>query len=339
MTCHVYITISQEGRIARYAMDEGDGALTHQGDVVVPGRPAPVAIDPMRQHMYVARRDDLRINSYRIDASSGELTELGNIPIQTDPCYIATDRTGRYLLSAYYLGQRAAVHRIGDDGALETNPIEDRHTATGAHCFQTDPSNRFAFVPHIDNLGGPNAIFQFKFDEATGSLEPNDPPRVEQKPKTGPRHFCIHPSKDMFYFSNEQGSSVSAYAFDKDAGTLSIQQTIKNLPEGWTGQNSCSQIRMTPDGRFLYAPNRGNDMLAEYAVDAETGLLTSLGHVPTQKIPRVFEIDPSGKFLLSAGMNDGKLGVFRITKSGRLDKTAEYDVGSEPMWVTILPVG
>ncbi len=320
-------------------MDESDGSLVHQGDVAVPGRPAPVAIDPMRRHMYVARRDDLRINSYRIDAASGELTELGNIPIEADPCYIATDRTGRYLLSAYYLGQRVAVHRIGDGGTLETNPTEDRHTAIGAHCFQTDPSNKFAFVPHVDNRGGPNAIFQFKFDEATGSLEPNDPPRVEQKPGTGPRHFCIHPSMDMFYFSNEQGNSVSAYSFDRASGTLSIQQTINNLPVGWTGQNSCAQIRMTPDGRFLYAPNRGNDTLAEYAVDAETGLLESLGHARTQERPRVFEIDPSGKFLLSAGINDGKIGVFRITESGRLDKTAEYDVGLVPMWAAILPVG
>lgn len=336
MTYNVYITISQEGRIARYSMDEDTGALTHAGDVIALGRPAPIAVDPSRRFMYVARRDDLRMNSYRIEDDGG-LTLLGDITIQTDPCYIGTDRTGRFLLSAYYLGQRVSVHRIGDDGALVATPIEYRHTATGAHYFQTDPSNKFAFVPHIANRGGPNAIFQFRFDDETGLLTPNDPPRVEQEPNMGPRHFCIHPTLPVFYVSNEQDSSVSVYDFDAQSGTLAIKQTINNLPEGWTGRNSCAQIRMTPDGRFLYAPNRGNDTMAEYAASPETGLLTSLGHTPTQKYPRAFEIDPAGKFLLSAGLHDGKVAVFRITGSGRLDKQAEVDVGAEPMWVTILP--
>src|SRR5215510_6857260 len=69
--------------------------------------------------------------------------------------------------------------------------------------------------------GGPNAIFQFTFDPHTGHLTPNSPPRVGQPTRTGPRHFCFHPSKDILYFSNEQGSSVTGYTLDPATGTLS----------------------------------------------------------------------------------------------------------------------
>jgi 6-phosphogluconolactonase len=317
-------------------MDEETGALTHQGDVSAPGRPAPIAVDPQQKFMYVARRDDLQINSYRINASDGDLIEIGSIPIPTDPCHMAMDQTGKFLLSAHYMGARAMVHRVGNNGALEADPAEDFHTAIGSHCFQTDRSNRFAFVPHIDNRGGANAIFQFKFDELTGKLKPNSPARVPQNKNVGPRHFCIHPSLDIFYFSNEQGSSISTYDFDRNSGHLSLIQTVSNLPKEWARFSKCSQILIIPNGRYLYAPNRGNDTIAEYEVDPVTGLLTPLGHTPSQEIPRVFDIDPAAKFLLSAGLYDGKVGVFRITENGKLKKTAAYDVGEEPMWVTIL---
>jgi 6-phosphogluconolactonase len=230
-------------------MDEETGALTHQGDVSAPGRPAPIAVDPQQQFMYVARRDDLQINSYRINSSDGNLTEIGSIAIPTDPCHMAMDRTGKFLLSAHYMGARAMVHRVGNEGALEAEPADDFHTEIGAHCFQTDPSNQFAFVPHIDNRGGANAIFQFKFDEGSGKLIPNSPARVLQDKNVGPRHYCFHPSLDILYFSNEQGSSISVYDFDRNFGYLSHKQTVNNLPKDWTMFSKCSQIRIIPNGR------------------------------------------------------------------------------------------
>ncbi|MBL4720434.1 MAG: lactonase family protein [Alphaproteobacteria bacterium] len=340
MSYHVYITISGEGRIARFDMDENTGALSPCDDVALPGRPAPIALSPDRSVMHIARRIDNKITSFRIDPVSGDLTELGTIPIEIDPCYMATDKTGRYLLSAYYIGETAAVHAIGDDGAAVYPPIEWLHTGRGAHCFQTDRSNKFAFVPHIDGKGAPNAIFQFRFDETTGRIKPNDPPHVPQADFTGPRHFCFHPEKDIVYVSNEQGCGVSVYDFNTTTGTLSPLQTISTLPEGWTGESKCSQIQVTPCGRFLYAPNRGHDSIAEFRIDAETGLLSVLGHVEAEAVPRVFSIDPAGKFLLSAGLKSGKLITFAIDgDSGRLKKIGTRDVGEEPMWVTIIPAG
>jgi 6-phosphogluconolactonase len=297
-----------------------------------------VALHPDRRFLHVARRDDNRITSFAIDGTSGDLTELGTIPTVEDPCHMSTDRSGRYLLAAYYLSKKVTVHLIGDDGAAIDPPVVFRETGIGAHCFQTDPSNRFAFVPHIAGNDAPNTIMQFRFDATTGEIAPNEPFLVPQPDGTGPRHYCFHPSKDIVYFSNEQGCSVSAYTLDPAKGTLARFQTIPTLPDGWRDKNTCAQIRMTPNGRFLYAPNRGHDSIAAFTVDPADGRLHPIAHFPAEKIPRAFEIDPAGKFLLSAGHDSGRLAVYRIDgDTGHLDRVATHDVGAVPMWVTIMP--
>jgi 6-phosphogluconolactonase len=190
-------------------------------------------------------------------------------------------------------------------------------------------------VPHIAGRG-PNEIWQFRFDEQTGHLTPNSPPKVIPEQPVGPRHFCFHPGKDLLYFSNEQGCSVTAYRLDTSAGTLAPLQTVSTLPAGYTGQNTCSQIQIAPSGKFLYAPNRGHNSIACFAVDAATGLLTSLGQAPSETVPRAFSLDPDGKFLYAAGLESGRLAAYRIdADSGILQPLKTYPVGARPMWVMI----
>jgi 6-phosphogluconolactonase len=337
MTYHVYIAISGEGRIARFSMDEFSGELTPGEDVALSGRPAYTAIDPSGQFMYVARKENYCITTFSIDTASGDLTELGTIPIDADPAYISTDATGRWLFSASYFNGYVGVHPIGPDGVAANPPVEWLNTGMRAHCIHADPSNQFVFVPHIFREDAPNAIFQFHFDAATGALTPNNPDRCAPKGPDGPRHFRFHPTKNIIYVSNEQGCSVTVYAMDPNAGTLSPLQTISTPPEGWVGDNKCSQIRLTPDGRFLYAPNRGHDSIAEFSIDPDTGLLTALGRAVAEKIPRAFEIDPAGRFLLSAGHASGRLAVYSIDRiAGGLTRIATHELGAVPMWVTIL---
>ena len=335
MTMQMYITVSGEDRIARYEVDEDTGALTHVGDVRTAARPAPLAVNPAGDRMHVGCRDEIAISSYAI-GDGGDLTHIGDVAVNNDPCYMATDRAGRFLLSAYYEGGLCAVHAIGEDGAVTAPPVEWLATAKGAHSMQTDPSNRFAFVPHISGGTGPNAIFQFRFDAETGHITPNSPARVGMDAELGPRHFCFHPNKDILYFSDEQGCSVTGYNFNADNGTLSAFQTISTLPDGYTERNSCSQIQIAPSGEFLYAPNRGHNSIACFSVDGDSGTLTSIGHAESEAVPRAFSIDPSGRFLYAAGLDTGRLAAYRIEGDGTLTRFATYDVGEEPMWVLII---
>jgi 6-phosphogluconolactonase len=347
----MYVSLQGDDKILRFGMDPTTGALEPLGSLDVPGGPAPMVADPSQRFLYVARRGECNISSYRIGQQEGELSLIGTVSLPTDPCYMSTDRSGRFLLSAYYEGRGVTVHPIGSDGAAGDQPVERLETARGAHCFQTDPSNRYAFVPHIAGRG-PNEIWQFRFDAETGHLTPNTIPKVTPDQPVGPRHYCFHPSKDLVYFSNEQGCSVTVYRFDPASGTLSALQTVSTLPSGYQGQNSCSQIRITASGKFLYAPNRGHNSIACFAVDATSGLLTSIGQAPSEQIPRAFNIDPDGRFLYAAGLESGHLAAYRIDQdSGSLQPLRRYPLGrrrtatvagapgTRPMWVLILMLG
>ena len=337
MSVFMYVTISEEDKVSIFSLDEETGGLEHRGDAAVPGRPAPLAISLDRRTLYVGRRDELEITSYRIDRTTGGLSLIGSASLESDPCFLATDRTGRYLLSAYYQAGGVAVHAIGDDGAAVGPAVQWLETGIGAHSIQTDPSNRFAFLPHIADVSGapgPNEIRQLRFDESSGRLTPGSPPVLKPEDSAGPRHFCFHPSKDVLYFSNEQGCSVTAYRLDTESGALAAFQTVSTLPDDYEGGNSCAQIQITPDGRFLYAPNRGHNSIACFAVEESTGRLEPVGRVPTEPVPRAIGLSPSGGLFFAAGLESGNLACYRIDGgSGELHHLETRSVGRGPMWV------
>ena len=340
----LYVGLQDEDKIVTFAIDAETGQLTRQAEVPASGAPSVLAISPDRRVLYVGHRATPAISSFRIDQDTGGLTLLGTVSQEHAPTFLATDRTGRYLLSAYYQGGYAAVYPLGKDGAVGAPLLDRLATATGAHAIQTDPSNRFAFVPHIARLNdnvlepprenpGPNVIFQYKFDAQTGRLTANSPLRVEPAERLGPRHYCFHPTQDVVYFSNEQGCSVTSYRLDAATGTLSAVQTISTLPDGHTARNTCSQIHLTPSGRFLYVGNRGHNSIAGFAVDA-TGRLTAIGHTSTEPVPSAFSLDPAGRFVFAAGSASGRLASYRINgETGALTPLATYAVGQRPQAV------
>lgn len=336
MPYFMYVSLQGDDKILTFNMDPDTGKLIPQAELALSGGPAPLAVDPQRRHLYAGRRGAKEVSSFAIDQRTAGLTMIGTVSLDIDSCYLSTDRKGRFLLSSYYEGSMVTVHPIGDDGAAGGPPVQTLPTARGAHSIQTDPSNNFAFVPHIAGRG-PNAIFQFLFDENTGTLSPNDPPMVSPKEELGPRHYCFHPNGNTIYFSNEQACSVTAYRFDRAAGTLSAFQTLSTLPDGYRGDNTCAQIQITPNGRFLYAPNRGHNSIASFTIDQATDELTAIGQAPSEAVPRAIGVDPQGRFLFAAGLESGRLASYRINAdTGILEPLEIYPVGQRPMWVMII---
>ena len=266
MPTFMYVSLQDEDRIAQYTPEPTSGALAHHANYALAGMPAPMAVDPQKRFLFVGRRlaGEYGLTGFSIQPGTGHLEQLNSIPLEGNPVHISVDRGGNYLLSAYYYQARVGVHGFDGAGTLASTPIEWRETGIGAHYIQTDPQNQYAFVPHIaeGNHTGVNAIFQFQFDQDSGRLTPNNPDRTVPSVLEGPRHFCFNPNLNVLYSSNEQGCSITAYHFDPVGGTLAQFQTVPTLPADFNGQNSCSQIQITPSGRFLYAPNRGHNSIA-----------------------------------------------------------------------------
>ena len=351
MPNYIYVSLQDEDTVLIFRVDSGTGTLTPQGALPLQGGPSAMAMSPDQKVLYVSHRNVPGISSYQIDPHSGALTQTGSATPEAAPTFLAPDRKGRFLLGAYYQGAHVGVHPLGADGSVGGAPVAWLETSVGAHAIQVDRSNRFVFVPHIARIAdnvlqppgdayGPNAIYQFTFDETTGRLTPNTPPILAMQEFLGPRHYCFHPTLDVVYFSNEQGSSVSAYQLDTTAGTLSVLQTVTTLPGGYSGRNTCSQIQISPSGKFLYVPNRGHNSIAGFSVNPSSGELTLVGIVPTEAVPSAFSLDPEGKFLFAAGSASDRLASYRIdSDSGALTPIDTYDVGKRPMEVCAVNLG
>lgn len=331
MATYVYVAVAGDQKLLLFDMEPDTGRLAAREEYPLDGRSAAICTDPSRETLYLSvNSDPTVIVSYRIDQLTGSLTQLGEVEIGGDACFISTDNTGRFLMAASYGAGMVSVMPTGDDGVAR-GPVVDYPTAGLAHFIQTDASNRYAFVPHVDKS---NVIFQFLFDEKTGLLTPNAVPKIEGHPGQGPRHLVFHPTKDIVYSDNEQESSVTAYHFDTSRGTLAEGQTLSTLPEeGFDGENSNAQIRIHPTGKAIYVSNRGHDSIAVFAVDPETGELSSLGQQPTESVPRPFNIDPDGRYLFAGGAATGRVAAYRIEDSGTLDPLEVYEVGDTPSWI------
>ena len=116
---------------------------------------------------------------------------------------------------------------------------------------------------------------------------------------------------------------MTALSYDAQRGTFESLQTISTLPAGFTGTNTAAEVEVHPSGKFVYGSNRGQNSIAAFAVDANTGKLSLIGTEPTQgKTPRHFAIDPTGQFLLVANQEGNNVVVLRInTETGGLQAT------------------
>jgi len=339
MTTFVFITLSGDDLIRSFEM-HSDGRLEQRQVVDAAGGPSALASSPDGRTLYCSLRSSNELAAFRFEPDGG-LRLLGKRQLDADSCYVAPDKSGRFLLSAYYGAGKAMVHRIEPDGSVGLE-VCSRNTAARAHCIETDDANCFALVPHPLDA---NSIFLFQFDERSGQLTPNQPAdRQIAADGHGPRHFVFSLDQRFVYTSNEDASSVTAYHFDRSAGSqaesdqggcaLRPFQTLSSLPEGFTGANTCAQIHLHPTGRTLYVSNRGHESIVIYAVDTESGQLTLNGWQSTEAVPRVFNIDPAGRFLLAAGQGTGILSTYSISPdSGLLSPLNSYEVGNRPMWV------
>ncbi|MEM7231967.1 MAG: beta-propeller fold lactonase family protein, partial [Planctomycetota bacterium] len=293
---YVFVSLDGDREILTFELQE-DGRLDSRARYPLDIAPGALVSDPRGRFLFASLRTGARLASFRVDPQTGELAGLGSVPAAEDPAFVATDASGRFLFSAYYVAAKISRHRIREDGSIDPEKPLWISTATKAHAILQDPSTSHFLVPHT----GPNRIFSFRFDVRTGSLKANQPASVFTGKNTGPRQLFFHPSGRYVYFDNEQGSSVTAYHFDASKGTIRPFQTLPTLPKEFRERNSCARLLGTPNGRFLYAANRGHDSLACYEVDAETGALRSLGNQATEATPRGFGIDARGRFLVAAG--------------------------------------
>ena len=332
---YVYVSLDSSQTIAVYKVDPINGDLTFVNETAVDGQPVSLAVDPTNRFLHAAQRTKNSVASFRIDEKSGELTLIGTVNVSWNPVYLSMDRTGKFLFTTHFSDNKAAVYAVGQNGAVQSGALQVLTTASNPHSILIDKSNRYLFIPCRSG----EAILQYRFNETNGSISLQSPDRWTARDSIGPRHIIMHPFLKTVYVVNEFGRSVTAFQLDDEKGTLTEIQTLSMQPEN-KGKTTIARntggadIHCTPDGRFLYATNRGPDSIASYQLNPTTGSMTIISQYPTEKMPRSFGIDQTGKFLYAGGQLSGTIASYFIEPAnGKLRPLKIYSVGRNPVWI------
>jgi 6-phosphogluconolactonase len=162
-------------------------------------------------------------------------------------------------------------------------------------------------------------------------------PFVKTKPGSGPRHLTYHPRQPYVYLIEELQGTISAYQYGQD--TLKFIQNISSHPADYTGAKGSADIHVSPDGKFLYASNRGDaHNIAIFSINPENGKLSARGFQSTMGlVPRNFMIDPTGKYLLVANQQSNNIVIFkRDLQTGQLQATGKEVTVPNPVCLVML---
>lgn len=333
----------------------GAPALEPLGLVAVTPQPSFLALDPRRRLLFAVNESGTfagqptgSVSSFAIEAATGRLTRLSERASGgAGPCHLLLDRTGRTLLVANYSAGTVAALAVSADGRLgEATSIlrhtgrsvhPQRQTAPHAHAVTLDPAERFLFVCDL----GIDRVMIYRFDAPSGRLTPHEPAAAVLPPGSGPRHLAFRPDGKFAYVLNELASTVTVFAYDAARGQLTSLDTISTLPADYTGRSTTAEIAVHPNGRYLYASNRGHDSLAIFAIDPARGTLRTLGHQVTGgRTPRHFGLDPTGTLVAMGNQHSDTIGLARLDPAtGLLHPSPHVAAAPSPVCLVFLPPG
>ncbi len=283
-----------------------------------------------------------QVSAFAFNSKAGTLKLLNTTPTGGDhPCYVDVNKKRTHVIVGNYSGGNLSVFPVKGDGSLENysqliqhfgkGPNTGRQEKAHVHATKFSPDEKYVYVPDL----GIDELKKYSFNPAKKqALQLKD--SIVAFPGSGPRHFTIHPNKKFIYIIEELTGTVSVY----NATSKSLMQRISTHPADYTGTIGSADIHVSPDGKFLYASNRGDaNNIAIFSI-ATNGRLSVKGFQSTRgKTPRNFTIDPTGSYLLVANQNTNNIVVFKRNKKTGLLTEVSQVVIHNPVCLKLVKVG
>nr|WP_294792536.1 lactonase family protein [uncultured Mucilaginibacter sp.] len=282
--------------------------------------PTFLCISPDRKFVYsVNAVAEGGVSAFSFDYKSGALKFINKQSSGgANPAHITIDKDAKNVIVSNYGNGTLSVLPINKDGSLApatqtivgegSSIIPQRQAGPHIHSAIFSPDEKH--VLYADLGTDKISIARYKGGKVP-ALTPEDVPVEKVKPGSGPRIFDFSPDGKFLYLINEMGATVNCYAYNK--GKVTFVDSVALALPGFTGRSSAADVHVSPDGKFLYATNRGtaNELLV-YAVDQVSGKLTYVTRYPTGKEPRNFVIEPGGNFLLLAAQQSNIVQIYKI---------------------------
>lgn len=339
----VHVACNEGQKIEVLLFDAASGSLTPLSQLPTSAPVSCLAVHPAREKLYAAlATDPPSIVSLDIDAN-GSLRQTATAPAVARLAYLSLDPAGRVLFGASYEGSFVSVAVVDEQGNVQDTPKELRPTGRHAHAVLPSPDGRFAYATVL----GDDQILWWAVDDG-GHL--TDQQGLSCPPNSGPRHLRFSPDGSVLYVLHELSGAITSYARDEATGVLvRLHEVSAVAPElglvpgavrNGTGPAPApnavwsAELRVTPDGNFLYASERTSSTIAVLARDPATQSLTLRATVRTEEQPRGMAIDPTGHFLLVCGEVSNGISVYRIDEeTGLLTKVSGLETPAGPRWI------
>ncbi|WP_449125305.1 lactonase family protein [Pseudomonas viridiflava] len=347
-----YISSPADGLISQYQLDDASGALSLVEQTKAGDQVNPMALSPDGKALFAAlRAKPYRVVSFSIEPVTGHLKPLAQAPLAESLAYLSTDRSGRFLMGASYGADLLSVQPI-DAQHRPSDSIQTYKTGMHAHSVRTDPSNRFAYSGNL----GVDRVLQYRLEPKDGKLVPIGEGYVTVPENTGPRHLAFAPNGKFLYVVGEMSGTVTAFLIDDKTGGLKQVNKANGIPERLklapgqardarnndlkddpTPRIWAADVRISPDGKWLFTSERTSSSVSVFKVDPAAGKVTFVENYPVEeKQPRNIAVAPNGRWLLVTGEKAEKVGSYSIAADGALKRVSEAPSGKGALWIEML---
>lgn len=240
------------------------------------------------------------------------------------PCFLQTDRNDEFLLVTNYTGGMVSMYARQPDGTLKLSDTlqlpgtggDPGQNRSHPHAAVPTPDNQYVLVPDK----GSNCIWQLALNREQGNLSLSD--SLALQPGAGPRHLVFHQNDRWVYVLNERDATISLLYYNNKTGELTKRESYSTLPDSYTAENAAAEIFIHPNGRYLYASNRGHNSIAVYSVDRSNGRLKRIQNRSVNgETPRHFTMSPDGRFMVVGNQDSNTINTFRIHPyNGKLEE-------------------
>ncbi|KTC14869.1 6-phosphogluconolactonase [Pseudomonas marginalis ICMP 11289] len=347
-----YISSPADGLISQYQLDDASGALSLVEQTKAGDQVNPMALSPDGKALFAAlRAKPYQVVSFSIEPVTGHLKPLAQAPLAESLAYLSTDRSGRFLMGASYGADLLSVQPI-DAQHRPSDSIQTYKTGMHAHSVRTDPSNRFAYAGNL----GVDRVLQYRLEPKDGKLVPIGEGYVKVPENTGPRHLAFAPNGKFLYVVGEMSGTVTAFSINDKTGGLKQVNQANGIPERLklapgqardarnndlkddpTPRIWAADVRISPDGKWLFTSERTSSSVSVFKVDPATGKVTFVENYPVEeKQPRNIAVAPNGRWLLVTGEQAEKVGSYSIAADGALKRVSEAPSGKGALWIEML---
>ena len=283
---------------------------------------------PVHNSSYITRSRNMKylysiadegVMAYAIQPD-GDLKPINKIDINgMRGCHMSVDLEGKYLFVAGYHDGKVTVIHTHQDGRLGSLMDDVFHKGIGAvnersfrpHvcCVRVTPDNRFLCA--VDN--GIDQIVLYKINHMYNKLQKVDILRMGRE--AGPRSIHFSRRGRFAYVLCEILNVVRVYSYKVVDGypEFELIQEISTLSDERDPHDAASSLRISYDGEYLFCSTAGDDSVACYQIEHESGMLTRLFSLPISGMyPKDIALFPDQKHLAVVNNASGTITTFRI---------------------------